>query len=116
MDRQPGRHCVAGNVHVGIQRAECIDDRRLGDVRGRQHERVGLDGQLDCGTETAVDWFNNILGPEDVEIVESVQRGLHSMGYKRGRLMVDPGQKEVWSEHFLHHFNTLNVKAVTRGG
>ena len=73
----------------------------------------GLDTALDRGTETAVDWFNTVLGPEDVEIVESVQRGLHSMGYKRGRLMVDPGQKEVWSEHFLHHFNTLNVRAVT---
>ena len=73
----------------------------------------GLDGEMDKGTASAVDWFNNILGPEDVELVESVQRGLHSMGYKRGRLMVDPAMKEAWSEHFLHHFNDMNVKAVT---
>lgn len=76
----------------------------------------GLDEAMDKGTESAVDWFNNILGPEDVELVESVQRGLHSKGYRRGRLMVDPGQKEAWSEHFLHHFNWLNVKAVTGRG
>ncbi|MFN4143385.1 SRPBCC family protein [Aestuariivirga sp.] len=73
----------------------------------------GLDGGMDEGTESAVEWFNDILGPEDVELVESVQRGLHSMGYTRGRLMVDPGQKEAWSEHFIHHFNQLNVKAIT---
>lgn len=72
----------------------------------------GLDETLDAGTASAVDWFNNVLGPEDVELVESVQRGLHSLGYKRGRLMVDPDCREPWSEHFLHHFNTLNVKAL----
>ncbi|MCB1379254.1 MAG: Rieske 2Fe-2S domain-containing protein [Alphaproteobacteria bacterium] len=72
----------------------------------------GLDSDLDHGTVAAVDWFNNILGPEDVELVESVQRGLHSLGYTRGRLMVDPGKKEAWSEHFLHHFNSLNIAAV----
>lgn len=72
----------------------------------------GLDGDMDRGTAAAVDWFNNRLGPEDVSLVESVQRGLHSMGYKRGRLMVDPDQAEAWSEHFIHHFNTLNVQAL----
>jgi len=76
----------------------------------------GLDAQLDPGTESAVDWFNNILGPEDVDLVESVQRGLHSRGYTRGRLMVDPEQKEAWSEHFLHHFNSLNIKALGSDG
>ena len=75
----------------------------------------GLDGELDRGTASAVDWFNNILGPEDVEIVESVQRGLHSLGYTRGRLMSDPEQKEAWSEHFLHHFNGMNIKAIESG-
>jgi carnitine monooxygenase subunit len=72
----------------------------------------GIGEDLDAGTAAAVDWFNNILGPEDVEIVESVQRGLHSLGYKRGRLMADHQCKEAWSEHFLHHFNTLNIRAI----
>lgn len=72
----------------------------------------GLGDGLDAGTASAVDWFNNILGPEDVEIVESVQRGLHSLGYTRGRLMADPDCREAWSEHFLHHFNSLNIAAL----
>lgn len=72
----------------------------------------GLDGAMDEGTASAVDWFNEVLGPEDVELVESVQRGLHSLGYSRGRLMADPAQQEAWSEHFLHHFNRLNIAAV----
>jgi phenylpropionate dioxygenase-like ring-hydroxylating dioxygenase large terminal subunit len=75
----------------------------------------GFDGEMDRGTEAAVDWFNNRLGPEDVSLVESVQRGLHSLGYQRGRLMVDPDQAEAWSEHFIHHFNTLNVHALKEG-
>jgi len=75
----------------------------------------GLGEELDAGTASAVEWFNNILGPEDVEIVESVQRGLHSLGYRRGRLMADPECKEAWSEHFLHHFNSLNIAALENG-
>jgi len=75
----------------------------------------GLGTELDAGTASAVEWFNNILGPEDVEIVESVQRGLHSLGYQRGRLMADPACAEVWSEHFLHHFNSLNIAAIEAG-
>jgi len=76
----------------------------------------GIDSELDRGTASAVDWFNNILVPEDVGLVESVQRGLHSKGYRRGRLMVDPEQKEAWSEHFLHHFNRLNIEALAQNG
>jgi choline monooxygenase len=75
----------------------------------------GLDANMDRGTEAAVDWFNNRLGPEDVSLVESVQRGVHSLGYKRGRLMVDPDQVEAWSEHFIHHFNMLNIQALQDG-
>jgi choline monooxygenase len=72
----------------------------------------GLDRDIDGGTEAAIGWFNTILGPEDVALVESVQRGLHSLGYRRGRLMVDPEQKEAWSEHFIHHFTMLNLEAL----
>lgn len=75
----------------------------------------GLDENMDRGTEAAVDWFNNHLGPEDVGLVESVQRGVHSLGYKRGRLMVDPMQAAAWSEHFIHHFNMLNIQALQNG-
>lgn len=75
-----------------------------------------LDGQVDAASDSAVDWFNEALGPEDVELVESVQRGLHSLGYRAGRLMVDPDCASAWSEHFLHHFNVLNLDALGLAG
>jgi carnitine monooxygenase subunit len=74
-----------------------------------------LDGKLDPVTKSAVDWFNDVLGPEDVELVENVQRGLHSLAYKNGRLMSDPEGTSVWGEHILHHFNRLVIEAITRG-
>jgi phenylpropionate dioxygenase-like ring-hydroxylating dioxygenase large terminal subunit len=73
-----------------------------------------LDGKLDPVTKSAVDWFNDVLGPEDVELVENVQRGLHSLAYKNGRLMSDPEGTSVWGEHILHHFNRLVIEAITR--
>ncbi|NQV46385.1 MAG: aromatic ring-hydroxylating dioxygenase subunit alpha [Rhodospirillaceae bacterium] len=71
-----------------------------------------FDGEIDAQTRSAVDWFNDKLGPEDVELCESVQRGLHSLGCRPGRLMVDPDCSKEWSEHFLHHFNSLNIAAI----
>jgi choline monooxygenase len=70
------------------------------------------DGAVDSVSKSAVDWFNEILGPEDVELCESVQRGLHSLGYQSGRLMVDRSGSDLWSERTLHHFNTLNLEAI----
>lgn len=70
------------------------------------------DGTVDPVSKSAVDWFNEILGPEDVELCESVQRGLHSLGYQSGRLMVDRNGSDLWSERILHHFNTLNLEAI----
>lgn len=70
------------------------------------------DGTVDAASQSAVDWFNNLLGPEDVELCESVQRGLHSIGYQSGRLMVDRSGSDLWSEKILHHFNTLNLEAI----
>lgn len=70
------------------------------------------DGSVDPVSKSAVDWFNETLGPEDVELCESVQRGLHSMGYESGRLMVDASGSDLWSERILHHFNTLNLEAI----
>ena len=48
---------------------------------------------------------SNVLWPEDRDLCESVQRGLHSRGYQRGRFMVDD-QRSAISEHvpaFFHH-------------
>lgn len=69
-------------------------------------------GRIDHDAQAAMDWFNDKLAPEDVLLVENVQKGLHSLSYRNGRLMVDAAAAEAWSEHFLHHFNQLNFAAI----
>ncbi|QBF33324.1 hypothetical protein CFI11_19180 [Thalassococcus sp. S3] len=73
-----------------------------------------LDGSFSDPTETAEEYVSDSLNPEDISLVEAVHRGLKSKGYQPGRLMVDPEMKEAWGEQFVHHFNTLNLAALTR--
>jgi hypothetical protein len=51
-------------------------------------------------------YFSDVLGPEDVALVENVQKGLHSMSYNRGRFFVDPA-RSYYSEHAVHHLHGL---------
>jgi phenylpropionate dioxygenase-like ring-hydroxylating dioxygenase large terminal subunit len=48
---------------------------------------------------------------EDIPICESVQSGLHSLGYRRGRFVVDPGRTEI-SEHAVHDFQAKVLRAL----
>ena len=48
---------------------------------------------------------------EDYAICESVQRGLGSRGYGRGRIIVDPLRSHI-SEHSVHHFQLLVADAL----
>ncbi len=57
------------------------------------------------------DYFNQTLGPEDVGLCESVQRGLGSRSYDQGAYMVDP-ERMGESEHALHHFHRLVLDAL----
>ncbi len=59
----------------------------------------------------AIRYTDELLQPEDIGLVESVQRGLHSRGYAQGRYIVDADRTEV-SEHALHHFHALVLNAV----
>jgi len=61
--------------------------------------------------QAAIRYADEVLQAEDIGLVESVQRGLHSHGYSQGRYIVDSGRTEV-SEHALHHFHSLLFKAV----
>lgn len=62
----------------------------------------------ECG---ATDWFNTVLGPEDVALVENAQRGLRSKGYDQGRFICIPDRPEL-SEHAVHHFHAMVVDAL----
>ena len=67
-------------------------------------------------TETeknAFEYFNTVLGPEDVNLIEDVQRGLHSLGFHQGRMICIPDRPEI-SEHGVHHFQSM-VRAALAG-
>jgi choline monooxygenase len=65
--------------------------------------------------EDAIRYIDEVLQAEDIALVESVQRGLHSKGYNQGRFIVDEGRTDK-SEHAVHHFHSLVVDALNRYG
>lgn len=54
-----------------------------------------------------IEWYRNVFRPEDLNLVESVQRGLKSRGYRgQGRIMTDK-QRSGISEHGIAYFQHL---------
>ena len=62
-------------------------------------------------TAAAIRWMNQELGPEDIQLNVTQQKGLRSFGYDQGRYMVDP-QRGNESEHLVHHFHKLVYQAI----
>ena len=58
----------------------------------------------------AIKFIDNVLQPEDIGLVESVQRGMQTPAYQQGRYMIDPDDSGL-SEHAVHHFHSLVRKA-----
>ena len=58
----------------------------------------------------AIKFIDDVLQPEDIGLVESVQRGMQTPAYQQGRYMVDPDDSGL-SEHAVHHFHSLIRKA-----
>ncbi|MCY4050959.1 MAG: ring-hydroxylating oxygenase subunit alpha [Gammaproteobacteria bacterium] len=61
----------------------------------------------------AIRFIDEILQPEDIGLVESVQRGMRTPGFQQGRYLVDPQQSGM-SEHAVHHFHGLVLGAYQR--
>ena len=76
-----------------------------------QFSRYALSKTLDERDLARISYFDNVLGPEDFPICESVQRGLHARCYTQGRFIVDRDRTEI-SEHALHHFHRLVQTAL----
>ena len=55
--------------------------------------------------------FVDVVRKEDIPLCESVQQGLHSLGYRQGRFIVDPERSEI-SEHAVHDFQHKVLKAL----
>ena len=58
----------------------------------------------------ALKFIDEVLQPEDIGLVESVQRGMQTPAFKQGRYMVD-SQGSGLSEHAVHHFHGLVLNA-----
>ena len=57
-------------------------------------------------TKSCMTWMNEELGPEDIGLNVSVQKGLRSFGYDQGRYVID-AERSNKSEHLVHHFHSL---------
>ena len=55
-------------------------------------------------------YLDQTLQVEDIALVESVQRGMESPAFTQGRIVTDPSGSGL-SEHALHHFHGLVLKA-----
>ena len=58
----------------------------------------------------AIKFIDETLQPEDIALVESVQRGMRTPAFNQGRYLVDPDNSGL-SEHAVHHFHSLILDA-----
>ena len=61
----------------------------------------------------ALRFIDDVLQPEDIGLVESVQRGMHTPAFNSGRYMVDIDGSGM-SEHAVHHFHGMLLDAYKR--
>ena len=67
----------------------------------------------DATEREAIDFIDKVLQPEDINLVESVQRGMQTPAFNSGRYMVDVEGSGA-SEHAVHHFHGLVLDAYRR--
>jgi len=61
----------------------------------------------------SIRYLDEVLQVEDINLVESVQRGMSTPAFDQGRIVNDPGGSGL-SEHALHHFHGLVLDAYSR--
>jgi choline monooxygenase len=69
--------------------------------------------ELPAVTKACIRWMNEDLGPEDIGLNHSNQRGLRSFGFDRGRYLIGEGITNK-SEHLVRHFHKLCYEAIGR--
>jgi phenylpropionate dioxygenase-like ring-hydroxylating dioxygenase large terminal subunit len=62
-------------------------------------------------TKASIRWMNEELGPEDIQLNVTTQKGLRSFGYDQGRYLVD-AERSNESEHLVHHFHSLVYQSL----
>ena len=71
--------------------------------------------ELTEADEESIRYIDEVLQPEDIAIVESVQRGMRTPAFTQGRIVCDPEGSGL-SEHGVHHFHGLVLDAYRRAG
>ena len=103
---------VAFNVFPGPANITVLHIMPTGPETTFEHfDMFTLSDELSDTELDAKRYVDEVLQPEDIGLVESVQRGLHSLGYTQGRLIVDK-DRTFLSEHGLHHFHGLVLDAL----
>ncbi len=69
--------------------------------------------EADETEKEALKFIDEVLQPEDIGLVESVQRGMNTPAFNSGRYMVDIEGSGA-SEHAVHHFHGLILEAYQR--
>ena len=59
----------------------------------------------------ALKFINDVLQVEDINLVESVQRGMNTPAFQSGRIMANPDGEHGMSEHAVHHFHGMLLNA-----
>ena len=80
------------------------------------HEEFDFFFETDTPTDAemeAIRFIDDVLQPEDIGLVESVQRGMQTPAFNQGRYVVDPTGSGL-SEHGVHHFHGLVLDAYRR--
>ena len=62
----------------------------------------------------AMRYLDEVLQIEDINLVESVQRGMNTPAFTQGRIVHDPDGSGK-SEHAVHHFHGLVLDAYAKG-
>ncbi|MEM7043205.1 MAG: ring-hydroxylating oxygenase subunit alpha [Pseudomonadota bacterium] len=98
--RYPGRGnmIVMHIIPVGIDRTFETYDFFFEDAEPNEAE------------QEAIHYIDEVLQVEDINLVESVQRGMSTPAFTQGRIVHDPGGSGK-SEHAVHHFHGLVLDA-----
>jgi len=63
--------------------------------------------------KAAIEYLDKVLQVEDINLVESVQKGMNTPAFTQGRIVNDPDGSGQ-SEHAVHHFHGLVLDAYGR--
>jgi len=105
--------CTMFNVPPGDGYMTVIYELPVDAETTLQHYEIYFtNAELTEDQQRLVTWYRDVFRPEDLNLVESVQKGLKSRGYRgQGRIMTDKDRTGL-SEHGIAHFHHLVAQAL----